>query len=559
MKTVQQLGSTNEQRVMQAAGQVPPGSMAVDHEEIEYQFDAVDVRPVQRWLVSSSPDSGISISPGSTKDLVDTYLDTEDWRLYRAGYALRVRAKGDGVEATVKSLDTAVDSIRRRREITEALQDGSVEELFNSTGPVGTWVQLIAGNRPLRPLFEVHTHRKVLMVHLNGHTAGEVALDETAIPLGEDDEPARLRRVEVEVDPVSLPGLQPFVEKMRADCGLYPATSSKFEAGLFALGLRPVGIPDLGSTTVDASMSIGEVTFAVLRKHFTVFLSKEAGTRLGEDAEELHDMRVAARRLRAAMSLFSEALPVRADRLRGELKWVAAALGEVRDLDVQLEQLDAWIEEAEPSDREALGALAAALRQRRNAARKRMLRVLNSRRYERFVASYISMLQHGPLRRSSASRTPVLAVAPDLISRRYRKVRKQGDRISKASPAEDYHALRIQCKRLRYALEFLSGVYGKPAKALTKPLVRLQDVLGLHQDAEVAVSHLRELSTTYGRKLPPQAIFVMGEIAERYNQQAADLRKQFPEVYREIKGKPWKALSRVMERERLTAGGEAGD
>ena len=84
---------------------------------------------------------------------------------------------------------------------------------------------------------------------------------------------------------------------------------------------------------------MGDLAFAVLRRQLAVVRAKEPGTRLGEDPEELHDMRVATRRLRAALSMFEAVLPVRAQVFREELGWLARLLGTVRDLDVQLEGL----------------------------------------------------------------------------------------------------------------------------------------------------------------------------------------------------------------------------
>src|SRR5207247_11164456 len=102
---------------------------------------------------------------------------------------------------------------------------------------------------------------------------------------------------------------------------------------------------DLGPTAVDASMTLGEVAFATLRMHFGAFLAREHGARLGENPEEVHDMRVASRRLRAAIKFFHDALPPETAWLRREAGWIASSLGEVRDLDVQLAQIDEWTKE----------------------------------------------------------------------------------------------------------------------------------------------------------------------------------------------------------------------
>ena len=242
-------------------------------------------------------------------------------------------------------------------------------------------------------------------------------------------------------------------------------------------------------------------------------------------------MRVATRRMRAAMKIFEDSLPARTRAFRDSLKWVAGALGEVRDIDVQLGHLESWVSDAAPDDREPLLALRAVLEEQRAKARKAMLRTLDSRRYARLVASFAGFLRNGPSRRALAARRPIMEAAPDLVRKPYRKVRKLGDPLTEESSGEEFHELRKKGKRLRYALEFLSGIYGEPIKEFIGPLKDLQDVLGDHQDAEVATSHLRELSVARGRgrRLPPETIFVMGGISHRYEIQARELSTRYPE------------------------------
>ncbi len=542
-----------------------------DHEEVEWQFDALDIRPVACWLAGFSS-NGASVAPSGEKEISDTYLDTEDWRIYRAGYALRVREKGGKVEATMKLISASDDGegLKKRREISEPLTSKDFSILPKSGGPVGERVHALTGQKLLRTLFEVRTRRKTYEASFGadgdgavgegaafGEAAvweaavGEIALDETEIPV-EGGPPAVLRRVEVEVERGAVGAVSPFVEELRRGCRLTPSTASKFEAGLLASELSPPEEPEFGSTDISSSMSVGEVAYAVMRGQFAIFLRHESGTRIGEDPEELHDMRVASRRLRAAMQIFKDALPVRSKKLREELKWISGVLGEVRDLDVQLEQLEAWISSAAPDDRDPLGELRGVLEERRGKARKSMLRVLDSRRYARFVESYSGFLARGPARRSQYARRAVLEVGPELVRKRFRKVRKAGDGLEKDSPAGEYHELRKRGKRLRYALEFLSKIYGKSATDLTKALKSLQDVLGDHQDAEVAVAHLRELALPAKRRrgggISPRTVFLMGGISHRYEMRAAELREEFPTAYGEIKGKRWKRLKRTMER-----------
>jgi CHAD domain-containing protein len=533
-----------------------PQAELEDAREIDWQFDADDLDEVERWLASAEAESHFRIAPSSREELVDTYFDTEDWRLYRAGYALRTRKGGDRSEATMKALGTEGRAARERRELTEPLDGEGAEALRATPGGVGSRVRALVGDRPLLPLFEVRTARRILGLHTDDTLVGEVALDETLLPVEGRDEPVRLRRVEVEFKTDDRARLDEFVDELRDDCALTPVGVSKFESGVAANGLKPDGLPDLGSTHIDDSLTLGEVAFAVLRRQFGAFLANEAPARIGEDPEGVHDIRVASRRLRAAMSLFEHALPARTPRLREEFQWIATTLGEVRDLDVQMEQLDKWMEEAEEQDREGLEALKAALRRRREAARGRMLEAMESPRYERLVSTFSTLLQRGPLRRSPDADKPAVAVAPDLVTERYRKVRKLGDSIGPDSPAEEYHRLRIRGKRLRYALEFFTEVYGKPVRSVIRPLVAMQDVLGQHQDAVVAQQHLRELAEQE-TELPPTAIFAMGGIAHRYAGQAAELRRRFPKAYRDIKGKPWKNLLHVMQEHRARVPQEA--
>jgi triphosphatase len=527
-----------------------------DQQEIEWQLDAVDLRPVLRWLErfddpATTPVPGVRVVPGESGTQIDRYLDTDDWRFHRAGYTLRMRRKGRRkAEFTLKALDSAGPGPRRRREITEVADADSPGAVLDAPGSVGTRVRAVAGTRPLHELFQVRTHRRTFDFTGAEGPIGQLALDETTIRSSEGGPPARLRRVEVEVPAVAESAAAPIVESMRTACALQPGALSKFELGMLSAGLTGPPEPDFGSTEMNPSMSLGEVAFAVLRRQFAELVSQESGTRLGDDPEALHDMRVASRRLRAALSLFRMALPVRLNRLRDELGWVGGALGAVRDLDVQLEELDGWLTDLPESDRGPLAALRSLLEEQRGAARAELLAVLDSPRYERLVRSFGQALRAGPLRRSAVSRAPALAAAPDLVGKRFRSVRKAGKALDETSSPTEYHTLRKRAKRFRYALEFVADVYPDRTKRLVKRLVAVQDILGDHQDANVAVQRLRALVTDRGRDLPPQTVFAMGEIAERYAREMERLRGEFPDAYRRLTGKAWKAFRREMEAER---------
>jgi triphosphatase len=541
---------------------------ARDHQEIEWQFDVGELESIEGWLDQhNAGSSGLVVAPESTVEITDTYYDTDDWRFYRAGYALRVRNTDGEVEATMKSLTPAEGSLRRRREISEALEDDRPSTLKNAGGSVGGRSRTLVGGREMRPLFTLKTRRQGFALLLEGSTdrnqedvrIGEISLDTSEIPLGE--ETTRLTRVEVEagIGMAPTPDLLGFVDEMQSALELTPASISKYETGLYASGLNPEGDSELGPTRIDPSMSLGEVAFAVLRRQFAEMRDHEPGTRLGEDPEELHDMRVPTRRMRAAMKVFEEALPERASWLREELRWVAHALGDVRDLDVQIERFQAWKEEANEEVSGFLDRILTITHKRRAKARKNMLETLDSSRYERLSSSFAEMLRLGPAAELELAQTngkgqageAVTAAAPALVSDRYRKWRKAAKRLDGSSSPQAFHDVRKKGKRLRYTLEFVSEVYGKPVQKLVKTLKVLQDDLGDHQDAVVAAAYLRELGTTTGEARVQRGVaFTMGVYAERCTREAKDLRSILPDSkpFRTLtKGKKWKRFEKVLE------------
>jgi triphosphatase len=555
---------------------VPTQASESPEVEIEWQFDALDLDRVERWMehlarpeppatrriagddAAVAPWTGgaLRAEPGEPRLLLDTYLDTEDRRLARFGFALRLRRHASEAELTLKDSAPAGAGPRRRLEVTEPLASADPFTL-GTDGPVSGRVRALVGERRLRPVLEVRTRRRPYRIGLDGAAVAEVALDDTAVEEPSGGELLHLRRVEVEVEAGQVEALGAMVERLRADCDLRPATLSKFEAGLAASGAGPGAGPDVGPLSLPASPTVGELAFAVLRRNLCAMLAHEPGARLGEDPEEVHDMRVATRRLRAALALFAGALPARSGRLRGELGWLAGALGAVRDLDVALERARVWSGEAAEDDRGAVDELGRLLSRRRTDARAALLGALESDRYERLVASSAEMLRAGPSRRSPAATAPAEAVMPEVLRRRQRAVVKAARRARRSGAAGDLHRLRIRAKRLRYALEFVSELYPKRTATYVRHLVQLQDALGAAQDARVAAEHLHTLVVEEGPALSPLTAFVMGALAQRCRHEAADAAEKLPELLDPLGGRSWRQTIRPMERRRRALGRRA--
>jgi triphosphatase len=524
--------------------------------EMDWQFDALDLRPVERWLAAlpalpreaDGPDSIVAVAQPARR-ITDSYLDTGDWRMAKAGFVVRTRRRGRQDEITLKATRPAVDAgLRQPLDVSEELPEAGVAAL-GADGPVGRRIHAVAGRQSVRPVLQVRTRRRPFVLRIDGVDAGEIALDDTEIVVGNGQRPMLLRRVEVDVRPQWLDVVAPILSRLRTACGLRPATLSKFEAGLLARGVVIPGPPDLGSTDISPETTLGDLAFAVLRRQLAVLRAKEPGTRLGEDPEELHDMRVATRRLRAAFDLFVEVLPVRARGFRGELGWMADVLGAVRDLDVQL---DAQATMAEPGQEHLWADLTALLERERATARTALLAALDSVRWERVQSGMAAMVQQGPFRRSAATRVAALIAVPDLIGQRHDAVVKAARRAKRSGEAADFHRLRIRAKRLRYSLEFSAELYGGRTSRYTRQLAKLQNQLGLLQDAEVAATRLADLATGDAH-LPACTIFVMGGVAEQHRREMSQLLLRLPAEVSRVRGREWDDLMATMEQGRHQA------
>lgn len=301
----------------------------------------------------------------------------------------------------------------------------------------------------------------------------------------------------------------------------------------------PLSQPDPGPDAADHAL-------AVLRIPFQSFWQLEPAVRRGIDPDAVHDMRVATRRMRAAISLFREHLPERAQAIREDLRWIAGALGAVRDLDVQSAQIRRWSGRRLSGGAEGARSVLSLLERRRQEARVALLAALDSERYRAVVADLSSMLDPSTAVADPA-RAPLTRIAPPLVSRRMKSVRKAARRVSRSGRPEDYHELRIRCKRLRYTLEFLSTLYGRPAERMIRALVWIQDILGEHQDAQTGIEQMHRIADAEGGVLLPRTLLTIGEIVGCYRRQADRRRAALPKAMRRIRGARWRALKKAMQ------------
>jgi triphosphatase len=542
--------------------------------EVEWQLAAPDLDVVQRWLDRHTTLDPLRIEPLPAQHLHDTYLDTEDWRVLRAGFALRVREKDGQLEATLKGLRSARDDVADRREISEPLLRGAakarVKALAQAAGPVGSRVRDVAGVKPLRTLFEVRTSRQRFAVRSRNPaaTVGEIALDEARFSRADGHRrPLVLTRVELEAAGPDQAALERLAQRLCAECGLRPAAENKFAVGLRSASLEPPRLaePDRKAEPVQAAIApptrAGDFAAAALRRLLEQWRAQEPAARLGESAEALHALRTTGRRMDTVLKLFDDYLPAALVKSRPRLKTLLDALGDVRDVDIRLEVVARFRSSLREGDRQALDPLLRQLEFERNSARSGMLRALDAKAARDWLDTLPDQLARAASQPASGSarRATALRVVPNLIGKRYRKLRKCVRRLTPESSLREYHKVRIRTKKLRYALEIVAPTYAKTADEMVAALHQLQSQLGTQHDAGAVAGYLTQLATRPPAGFTPQTLFMMGRMAEVNAREATGLSGMIEKPWRKVRGKRWKALRSRMDELRDHASGRSSD
>jgi CHAD domain-containing protein len=278
---------------------------------------------------------------------------------------------------------------------------------------------------------------------------------------------------------------------------------------------RPLRLLKSPGLTPDLPMS--EAGRKVLHFHFERMLLHEPGSRLGEDIEAVHDMRVATRRMRSAFVIFEAFYRPRVVRpLIRDLRQAGRILGAVRDTDVFLEKLDHYRQTLPESEQGGIAPLVNAWHERREAAHAVLIAYLDGPDFTRFVEEFEAFLTTaGAGARKIDPAMPgaylVRHVVPRLLYERYEAVRAYEPILDRA-PIETLHALRIDCKRLRYALEFFLEVLGPETKKVIEEVKAIQDHLGDLHDAQVAGDLLRTFIGEYEQAQAATSLIERGSI-----------------------------------------------
>jgi CHAD domain-containing protein len=264
-------------------------------------------------------------------------------------------------------------------------------------------------------------------------------------------------------------------------------------------------------TDVKADDTMREAARKLLMYHFGKMVEHERGTKVGRDAEELHDMRVAAMRMRSAIEVLEDYLDMKEiSNYYKNIKSTRKVLGKVRDLDVFLEKIDEFLEDQPPERRAEMDPLTDSILIERAKNRGNMLVYLDDSKFNKFKNNFAdNLLQKKSWKMKSFKKgepvpSRIKDVLPVLLYEQFATVRAYDVLVSpetEHTPSFDqYHALRIDVKILRYTLEFFREVLDSESKSVIKDLKTLQDNLGDMHDAVVALELLEnfEISGKWG-------------------------------------------------------------
>ncbi|MCX7838651.1 MAG: CHAD domain-containing protein [Anaerolineae bacterium] len=525
--------------------------------EIEAKFSVTDDALAEQLRTIERLDSW-TLARGAVTRVHDVYLDTSDRRLLAAGYACRQRRIGRQRARliTLKRIASTSDAIHARDELEITVEDETSPAEWQPS-PARDVVLQIIGDASLEKLFELRQTRVKRNVMQGDTLIAEWSVDVVSVRAGKH----RLNFAELEIERVAagtLDDVTRLATRVQAEWNLAPVTQSKFERALAWLE-NSARSKRQRTPKIRLDDTMAEAARKTLRLHWNRMLEHEAGARAGVDSEEVHDMRVATRRMRAALRVFDEFLDADAFKpFAKRLRRTARALGAVRDLDVFREKTQRYLATLPDERRVDLEPLWAVWQSEYQRARAELLAWLDSEAYTQFKTEFDEFLRTpgaGAAPTETEDGEPrahrVRDVLPMILLRAWADVHAYAELVTQPNVSvERLHQLRIAAKGLRYTLEFFADVLGEEAQPLIGQIRQLQDHLGNLQDAVVACNHLRDFLTwgewthpTDKSVRPPRALVVApgvaAYLAARQNE-IHTLIQTFPNVWSPIQDATFK-------------------
>lgn len=470
-----------------------------------------------------------TLGPGGSGQVRVRVLDTFDWRLHRAGWRLWWELDGSDGRLRLTTLDgelAAACPAARPPEWRTDLPDGHIADTVGH----------LLTPRRLLPLGAAAVDRLAAPIHdTEGNLLLRAAL-ERWFPLSSNGE---------KLDPLpwTLRCSGPVPKHPTVDrvVAAFDAAASRHAIDHAVAICRASGrVPGDYSSKISLDLApdtpAGKAARTILAHLLDTIEANVDGTVRDLDVEFLHDLRVATRRSRSAVSQLKKALDMeRVAPYAAELKWLGSVTGPCRDLDVWLLEMPTMRSRLPADAAEALDPFEAHLARRRDAARRSVARALGSARFEDLVSGWRAVIEtDGTGRSGPASAVPIRTLARRRILKVFGRIVAEGRALGPDPPAGPLHALRIEAKKLRYLLEFFSGIGSRPQMAnLVKRLKTIQDVLGGFNDMEVQQARLREFSAELLERSAPAAETLLalgrldGIMAVRQEEHRLDWHRRF--------------------------------
>ncbi|MGK5025270.1 CHAD domain-containing protein [Janthinobacterium sp. RB2R34] len=459
----------------------------------------------------------------------DVYVDTPDLQLCRHHAGLRVRHIDGAWVQTLKAGGSVSGGLHSRHE-WESEVAGPVPELdaldalTGRKQPVRALLRKDAIRANLHTVFTTRIERTVWQLATPQGDLVECVLDQGVIEHGDNSVP--VSEIELELKSGRPAALFEIALALQPEVPLWIGQTSKAERGYRLAAGLPVKAVKAQPLVLGDVLSVQQGFQAIAANCLEQVSANQDGVASSEDVESLHQMRVGLRRLRSALSLFKPLLALPED-LQADLDWLALKLGAARDWDVLA--LDTLAPCQGELDADILSPLTGAAREQARTAHALAAEALADTRYTRLMLGLQHWLLACGWREGSTPRQrraldgPLLRFARVALQRRQRRLRKRGKLLFKGTP-DERHQIRIAAKKARYAAEFFASLFkaGK-VRAYVQALSKLQDVLGMLNDLQVADTLLNTLASQQPQ-VQSQAAFVRGYLAARAQERLGDAR-----------------------------------
>ena len=455
------------------------------------------------------------VTPNKSKTLLSVYFDTAQQTLRNNGLSLRVRRVDDHYVQTIKKRDNRGAGLFERNEWECAIPNGRPDLHAAKNTPL-TFLLSRKLRRSLKPLIETRVQRRSYSIRKNDSEI-ELTVDKGKVEAAGRSSP--LCEVELELKKGKPADLFAFAHALGKFLPVTAASKSKADRGYDLLAKNGPGPVKSEPIALNPEVTWATAFRVIAQACLYQIAANQDLVRRG-DAEGAHQMRIGIRRLRTAIALFEDILPdTQVQAIKADLKWLTGELAPARELDVFIKRV---VKRAKGSntDGPTLDAVAADFRKRREHALGKAAETVTSPHFRRLVldaAEWIAVgewTQNNEELSCSMRQRPVVGAAAEELSRRLKKIRRQGRHLVELDP-EHLHKLRIRAKKLRYAAEFFAGVFPsrKSARRREKFVLKLeamQDALGEINDIRVDEKLMRKMCRDHVRKA-----FVVGRLTGR--------------------------------------------